>query len=87
MKLLVLSDIHGYWPALQAVLQAEGSWDTVAFCGDVVDYGPHPVECLHWIAEHAEFRVRGNHDNALAFGVDCHCMGSFRAASLKALRG
>jgi len=82
MKLLILSDIHGNWPALEAVLQAEGSWDAVAFCGDVVDYGPHPVECVHWVAQHAEFRVRGNHDNALAFGVDCHCMGSFREASL-----
>jgi len=82
MKLLILSDIHGNWPALQAVLQAEQSWDAVAFCGDVVDYGPNPGDCLHWIAQNAEFRVRGNHDNALAFGVDCQCMGSFREASL-----
>jgi putative phosphoesterase len=82
MKLLILSDIHGNWPALQAVLKAERSWDAVAFCGDVVDYGPNPVECVRWIAKHAEFRVRGNHDNALAFGVDCHCTGSFREASL-----
>ena len=42
MKLLILSDIHGNWPALEAVIQAESSWDAVAFCGDVVDYGPHP---------------------------------------------
>jgi putative phosphoesterase len=82
MKLLILSDIHGNWPALDAVLHAEGSWDAVAFCGDVVDYGPYPVECLRWVAKHAAFRVRGNHDNALAFNVDCHCMGSFRQASL-----
>jgi predicted phosphodiesterase len=34
MKLLILSDIHGNWPALEAVIQAEGSWDAVAFCGD-----------------------------------------------------
>jgi putative phosphoesterase len=82
MKLLILSDIHGNWPALEAVLRAEGSWDAVAFGGDVVDYGPQPVECLRWVATHAEFRVRGNHDNALAFDVDCQCMGSFREASL-----
>jgi putative phosphoesterase len=82
MKLLILSDIHANWPALEAVLHAAGSWDAVAFCGDVVDYGPHPVECLRWVAEHARYRVRGNHDNALAFDVDCHCMGSFRQASL-----
>jgi putative phosphoesterase len=81
MKLLILSDIHANWPALEAVLRAERSWDAVTFCGDEVDYGPHPVECLRWVAEHARYRVRGNHDNALAFGVDCQCMGSFREMS------
>ena len=82
MKLLILSDIHGNLPALEAVLGAEPDFDAVAFCGDVVDYGPRPVECLRWVAEHARFRVRGNHDNALGFDADCRCMGSFRAASL-----
>ncbi len=82
MKLLILSDIHGNWPALQAVLRAEPDHDGVAFCGDVVDYGPRPVECLRWVAEHAEHRVRGNHDNALGFDVDCRCMGSFRPYSI-----
>jgi len=84
MKLLILSDIHGNLPALEAVLGAEPDFDAVAFCGDVVDYGPRPVECLRWVAEHARFRVRGNHDNALGFDADCRCMGSFRAASLVA---
>jgi putative phosphoesterase len=82
MKLLILSDIHGNWPALEAVLQAEPRYDAVAFCGDVVDYGPFPVECLRWVAENADYAVRGNHDNALAFDLDCRCMGSFRAYSL-----
>jgi putative phosphoesterase len=78
MKLLILSDIHGNWPALEAVLCAEPDHDAVAFCGDVVDYGPHPVECLQWVADHADHRVRGNHDHAVGYGVDCRCMGSFR---------
>jgi putative phosphoesterase len=81
-KLLILSDIHANWPALQAVLRAEHDYDAVAFCGDVVDYGPHPGECLRWVAEHVEHRVRGNHDNALGFSLDCRCMGSFREASV-----
>ena len=51
------------------------------FCGDVVDYGPSPVACLHWVRKHCEHAVRGNHDNALAFNLDCHCMGSFRVYS------
>jgi putative phosphoesterase len=82
MKLLILSDIHGNWPALEAVRHAEGSSGAVAFCGDVVGYGPQPVECLRWVAEHAEFRVRGDHDNALAFGLDCRCAGWLQGASL-----
>ena len=82
MRFLVLSDIHGNWPALEAVLRAEPDFDTAAFCGDVVDYGPCPVECLRWVAEHAEHVVRGNHDNALGFDLDCRCMGSFREYSL-----
>jgi len=81
VKLLILSEIHGNWPALDAVLRAEGSWDAVAFCGDVVDYGPHPVECVRWLAEHGDYCVRGNHDNAMALGVDCHCLEPFRELS------
>jgi len=82
MKLLIVSDIHGNWPALEAVLQAEPNCDAVAFCGDVVDYGPCPVECIRWLAENATYLVRGNHDNALGFDLDCRCMGSFREASV-----
>lgn len=82
MKLLILSDIHANWPALEAVLAAEPDYTAVAFCGDVVDYGPNPVECVHWVARHADFTVRGNHDNAVGFGLDCRCMGSFREYSL-----
>jgi putative phosphoesterase len=82
MKLLILSDIHGNWPALEAVIRAEPGPDAIAFCGDVVDYGPHPTRCLRWVAEHARHAVRGNHDNALGFDVDCRCMGSFREFSI-----
>ena len=82
MRLLILSDIHGNWPALEAVLAAEPKRDAVVFCGDVVDYGPQPVECLRWLAENADHVVRGNHDNALGFGVDCRCMGTFREYSV-----
>jgi putative phosphoesterase len=81
-KLLILSDIHGNWPALEAVLAAELDHDAVVFCGDVVDYGPQPVECLRWVMQHVTYAVRGNHDNALGFGLDCQCMGTFREYSL-----
>ncbi len=82
MKLLILSDIHGNWPALEAVLAAEPDRNGVVFCGDVVDYGPQPDECLRWLMVNANHIVRGNHDNALGYSVDCQCMGSFREYSL-----
>jgi putative phosphoesterase len=82
VTLLILSDIHGNWPALEAVLAAEPQRDAVVFCGDVVDYGPQPVECLRWVAEYCDHVVRGNHDNALGYGVDCQCLGTFREYSL-----
>lgn len=82
MSLLILSDIHGNWPALEAVLQAESSPDAIVFCGDAVAYGPQPVECVRWLARHAQHVVRGNHDNALALEQDCQCAGTFREFSL-----
>jgi hypothetical protein len=77
----MLSDIHANWSALEAVLHNERSWDGVAFCGDVAGVGPQPVECVRWVAVHAEFRVRGDLDNALAFGRDRRGTGSFRVPS------
>jgi putative phosphoesterase len=82
MKILVLSDVHANWPALEAVARAEPDWDEVVFCGDAVDYGPHPVECVRWLRATATHAVRGNHDNALAFDQDCRCMGAYRPYSV-----
>jgi putative phosphoesterase len=82
MKVLILSDVHANWPALEAVIRAERSWDEVVFCGDAVDYGPHPVECVRWLRANTTHAVRGNHDNALAYFVDCRCMGGYRPYSL-----
>jgi len=82
VKLLIVSDIHGNLAALEAVLAAEPQRDAVAFCGDVVDYGPQPVECLRWVRESADHAVRGNHDNAVGFDMDCQCMGTFREYSV-----
>ncbi len=67
MKLLVLSDIHGNWPALRAIPEEA---DAVVCLGDIVSYGPFPRECVAWVRERAVHVVRGNHDTALAFGLD-----------------
>jgi putative phosphoesterase len=63
MRILLLADIHGNWPALQAI--REGC-DACVFVGDLVDYGPQPAPCIEWVQQHANYCVRGNHDHAVA---------------------
>ena len=75
MRTLVVSDIHGNWPALEAV--AAVPHDAVVCLGDVVGYGPQPAECLRWLrASHASI-VQGNHDRAVADGVPPRCRLDF----------
>lgn len=82
MKLLILSDVHGNLAALDAVLAAEPAFDRVVFLGDAVDYGPDPSACLRRLTELDPVWVRGNHDNAVARGVDCACSEATRALSV-----
>jgi putative phosphoesterase len=72
MKLLVVSDIHANWPALQAIREEA---DAIVCLGDIVSYGPFPRECVAWVREHVTHVVRGNHDTALAYRVDPRAAG------------
>lgn len=75
MKLLILSDIHGNWPALQAVLEAESDATQILCLGDLVNFGPQPAQCVAWAKEVVphDWVIQGNHDRALATGEDSHC--------------
>lgn len=81
MKTLILSDIHGNLPALEAILREEQEYDACLFLGDVVDYGPFPKECIAFLKEEMDVGVLGNHDNAIAHDVDCGCRGDFKQFS------
>ena len=72
MRMLVISDLHANWPALEAVLAAE-PYDHLLVVGDLVSYGPHAREVIEYVRRHAALAVRGNHDEALAHEVDCRC--------------
>lgn len=63
MRILILSDIHSNWPALQAI---DEPFDHCLFVGDLVDYATDPLPCIEWIRQHATATVRGNHDHAVA---------------------
>lgn len=82
MKVLIISDVHANYPALEAVLKDAGNYDKLFFLGDVVDYGPHPKKCLNFIKNNADYLVRGNHDNALGYNTSCNSMVSFREYSI-----
>ena len=83
MKTLILSDIHGNLPALEAIFSEEQDFDQCLFLGDVVDYGPFPKECIFSLKYHMDIGVIGNHDNAIVHNVDCGCRGDFRVASVE----
>lgn len=81
MKVLIISDIHGNWPALNAVLEAESDASQIICLGDLVNYGPMPVECVAWaknLSSSALF-LQGNHDRALGLDTDPHCSTAYAA--------
>ena len=67
MRTAIISDIHANLEALQVVLEHIRSQnvDHTICLGDVLGYGPNPVECVDLIAEHCDWSLMGNHD----FGV------------------
>jgi putative phosphoesterase len=81
MKLLILSDIHANWPALCAVLNAESDADQILCLGDLVDYGPQPVECVEWAMKNAPINLmmQGNHDWGVAHNEDPRCSPPYRS--------
>ncbi|MHC5067669.1 MAG: metallophosphoesterase family protein [Planctomycetota bacterium] len=66
MLIALLSDIHGNLAALRAVMADMKSMNVSrAVClGDVVGYGPHPLECLDLVAG-CRAILMGNHEEAL----------------------
>ncbi len=65
-QILVLSDIHANLDALDAVLRDAGKVDAVWCLGDLVGYGPDPMECVERIANLNNLVcLLGNHDAAV----------------------
>ena len=63
MRYLVISDIHANLEALEATLQAAGSYDRVLVLGDLVGYGADPNAVIDRVrALPTAGIIRGNHD-------------------------
>src|SRR5436309_12203518 len=66
MRILLVTDIHGNWPALQALAEP---FDVCLCLGDLVDYALEPAPCIDWVRQRARWVVRGNHDHGVAQNV------------------
>jgi predicted phosphodiesterase len=68
MRYLILSDIHSNIEALDACIQRAraAGYDKVLCCGDIVGYGPNPVEVIDAFVELDGITIRGNHDRLTA---------------------
>lgn len=68
MRFFVLSDIHSNIEALDACIQRAklAGYDAVYCCGDIVGYGPNPVEAIDALRGLNPLTIRGNHDRVAA---------------------
>jgi predicted phosphodiesterase len=80
MKLLLIADIHANYEAFQTVL--ETPHDKAICFGDIVDYGPDPDKCIDLLLKKAIPTIKGNHDNAVAFKVNCQCGYKYKHLSV-----
>ena len=68
----LISDLHANLPALKAVfadIDRLGGVERVYCLGDVVGYGPQPVECLDLVATRCSLILMGNHEHAVLYGA------------------
>ena len=64
MRTAIISDVHGNFEALTTVLADidQRQVDRVICLGDILGYGPDPVDCVELIAQRCEWSLLGNHD-------------------------
>lgn len=62
MRIGIISDVHGNYYALRAVLEHMGGIDALWCLGDLVGYGPQPNECVTTVSQFPHLCVPGNHD-------------------------
>lgn len=64
MRILLLADIHGNYPALRAIDEffADTTFDAVVNCGDSLVYAPYANEVINWLAARKAISILGNTD-------------------------
>lgn len=63
-RILLLADIHGNYPALEAIARAlnPASFQFIVNCGDSLVYAPFANETIDWLAAHRAISILGNTD-------------------------
>lgn len=64
-KWILVSDIHGNYPSLQAVVDKEGVDAEYVILGDIVGLNAYPSETQTLAQEVGNFVLAGNHDKAI----------------------
>jgi predicted phosphodiesterase len=85
MKFAILSDIHSNIEALRVVLDHTRQQQCTHYVclGDIVGYGPNPIECLAILRELNCPTVMGNHDEYCATTLD---LTGFNPMAAEAIR-
>lgn len=75
MRIAILADIHGNFPALQAVLNdIHGQQvDEIILAGDMINVAPFPREVLDTAYHHKWRMIRGNHEGYMLDCADPTC--------------
>ncbi|HMO13964.1 MAG TPA: metallophosphoesterase family protein [Pirellulaceae bacterium] len=81
-KLAIISDVHANLEALQSVLEDIGAQNIKdIYClGDIIGYGPNPIECIDLVMEKCTRTILGNHDQAVIFDPE-----GFNPVALRAI--
>jgi diadenosine tetraphosphatase ApaH/serine/threonine PP2A family protein phosphatase len=68
----LISDLHANMPAIEAVfddIDSIGDVERIYCLGDVIGYGPQPVEALELTARRCSLILMGNHEAAVVGGA------------------
>jgi predicted phosphodiesterase len=89
MRVAVISDIHGNYHALEAVLTEvlTEAPDEIWCLGDTVGYGPDPNRCCAAVAEYAKLCLAGNHDLAVIGSLSVDDFNGDAAAAVRWTQG
>ena len=85
MRYAIISDIHANETALRAVLTdaADAGAEKIICLGDVLGYGPEPVQTLELVYRRVHVCLSGNHDDAVSGRFPVEDFTSFAAAAVE----